>query len=317
MKRKMILAVVAAFVAASALAHEGEDHAQPPGQEAQAGPAGTVVLSDAAIQNLGIRTAKATLGPRAQSISVNGVVELLPERQAIVTSPATGRVAAIAVKIGERVEKGKVLLTVQPIFVGSSPVPIASPLSGHVTRQNVVLGQAITPDTGLMEIGDMSQVLVRGVLYETADVGKIKIGQTVRVSSPLIGTGSMAGVVQRVDSVFERDSRTFNVYALIDNAERKLLAHMYVLLSIDVSPPTDVLTVPSRAILGEDGAYFLFVRNGNIFERRNVKLGARFGPDREILEGVFPDEDVVIVGNYQLQFARSQAPAAKKDAGAR
>ena len=76
------------------------------------------------------------------------------------------------------------------------------------------------------------------------------------------------------------------------------------------------MTVPSRAILGEDGAYFVFVRNGNVFERRNVKLGVRFGPDREILEGVFPDEDVVIVGNYQLQFARSQAPA-KKDVGAR
>ncbi len=317
MKWKIISAIVTVFSVAAALAHEGEEHAEPPGQETQSGPAGTIVLSDAAIQNLGIRTAKAALGPRAQSISVNGVVELLPERQAIVTSPATGRVAAIAVKIGEKVEKGKVLLTVQPIFVGSSPVLIASPLGGHVTKQNVVLGQAITPDTALMEIGDMSQVLVRGVLYETADVGKIKVGQTVRVSSSLIGTGSIGGVVQRIDSVFERGSRTFNVYALIDNAERKLLAHMYVLLSIDISPPTDVLTVPSRAILGEDGAYFLFVRDRNVFERRNVKLGARFGVDREILEGVFPDEDVVIVGNYQLQFARSQAPAAKKDAGAR
>lgn len=319
MKRKIIMAIVlTAFAAGPAPAHEGEDHGEPPGQETQ-GPAGTVVLSDAAIQNLGIRTAKATLGPRAQSINVNGVVELLPERQAIVTPPASGTVAAISAKIGERVKKGQVLLTVKPIFVGSSLVPIHSPLSGYVTKQNVVLGQAVTSDTVLMEIGDTSQVLVRGVLYETADVGRIKLGQAVRVSSTLIGTGSLSGVVQRLDSAFERGSRTFNVYALIENAERKLLAHMYVLLSIDISPPTDVLTVPSRAILGEDGAYFLFVRNGNSFERRNLKIGARFGADREILEGVFPDEDIVIVGNYQLQFARSQAPApaSKKDAGAR
>lgn len=311
MKRKMILAVVAAFAAVSALAHEGEDHGQPPGQETQSGPAGTIVLSDAAIQNLGIRTAKAVLGPRAQAVNVNGVVELLPERQANITSPANGSIAFISVKIGQRVEKGQTLLTVKPLFVGSSLVAIPSPLSGYVTKQNVVLGQSITPETVLMEIGDTSQVLVRGVLYETTDVGKIKVGQAARVSSPLIGTESLAGVVQRLDSAFDRGSRTFNVYALFGNAERKLLAHMYVLLSINISPPTDVLTVPSRAILGEDGAHFLFVRSRNVFERRNVKLGARFGPDREILEGVFPDEDVVIVGNYQLQFARSQAPATK------
>lgn len=311
MKRTMTILAMAlvALWAPGASAHEGEEHAEPPGQDAQAGPAGTIVLSDAAIQNLGIRTAKATLGPRAQSLNVNGVVELLPERQAIITSPATGTVAAIAAKIGERVRKGQVLLTIRPIFVGSSPVPIYAPLNGHVAKQNVVLGQAITPETPLMEVGDTSQVLVRGVFYETVDVGKIKVGQTVHVSSQLIGAASLPGVVQRVDSAFERGSRTFNVYALIDNAERRLLAHMYVLLAVEISPPTDVLTVPSRAVLGEDGAYFLFVRNGNSFERRNVKLGARFGADREILEGVFPDEDVVIVGNYQLQFARSQAPA--------
>jgi len=89
---------------------------------------------------------------------------------------------------------------------------------------------------------------------------------------------------------------------------------MQVVLSVEVTEPADILTVPVKAILGESGEQFVFVRNGNEFERRSVKLGAKFGAEREVLEGVFPDEDVVIVGNYQLQFAKSAEP--KKDAAA-
>ncbi|HBR67956.1 MAG TPA: hypothetical protein DEA55_01095, partial [Rhodospirillaceae bacterium] len=76
----------------------------------------------------------------------------------------------------------------------------------------------------------------------------------------------------------------------------------------------DILTVPVKAILGDSGEQFVFVRSGNAFERRSVKLGAKFGAEREVLEGVFPDEEVVTVGNYQLQFAKSAE--AKKDAPA-
>jgi membrane fusion protein, heavy metal efflux system len=84
-----------------------------------------------------------------------------------------------------------------------------------------------------------------------------------------------------------------------------------VVLSIEITTPADILTVPVKAILGDSGEQFVFVRSGNDFERRSVKLGAKFGTDREVLEGVFPDEEVVTVGNYQLQFAKSSEP--KKD----
>ena len=159
-----------------------------------------------------------------------------------------------------------------------------------------------------MEIGDSSQVLVRGVMYETPDVAKVQVDQNVIVNSSLIGTTPLKGKVQRMDGAYDRGSRTLNVYALVENPDRRLLANMQVVLSIEVSEPVDILTVPVNAILGESGEQFVFVRNGNEFERRSVKLGAKFGAESEVLEGVFPDEDVVTVGNYQLQFAKSIEP---------
>lgn len=291
-----------------AIAHEGEDHAVAPGTDASAGIVSTVTLSDTAINNLGIQTIQAAISPRAATVDVNGIVEIPPERQAIINSNAAGRVSEIHIKVGEKVNKGQSLLTIQPIFVGSSPVSIPSPLAGFVTKQSVVLGQSVTPEAVLMEVGDPSEILVRGVMYETPEIAKIQVGQNVRVTSSLISGAPLTGTLQRMDGAYDRGSRTFNVYALVKNPERRLLANMQVVLSIEITTPADILTVPAKAILGDSGEQFVFVRNGNDFERRSVKLGAKFSTDREVLEGVFPEEEVVTVGNYQLQFAKSAAP---------
>lgn len=295
------------------LAHEGEDHAEAPGTEGGAGIVSMVTLSNTAINNLGIQTIQAAISPRAATVDVNGIVEIPPERQAIINSSAAGRVSEIHIKVGEKAAKGQKLLTIQPIFVGSSPVAITSPISGYVTRQSVVLGQSVTPESALMEVSDPSEVLVRGVMYETPDVAKIQVGQKVYVNSNLLGNTPLTGTVQRMDGAFDSGSRTFNVYALVQNPDRKLLANVQVRLAVEISSPADVLTVPMKAVLGESGEQFVFVRNGNEFERRSVKLGMRYGNDVEVLEGVFPDEDVVTVGNYQLQFAKPSEP--KKEEG--
>jgi len=73
-------------------------------------------------------------------------------------------------------------------------------------------------------------------------------------------------------------------------------------MTIALGAPTERLMIPKKAVLGENGAYFVFVRDGNNFERRVVVLGKKSGQEIEIIEGVLPDEAVVIQGNYQLQY---------------
>lgn len=298
-----ILLVPPAFADAG---HAGHDEA--PGSDSAAAVVAAVTLSDTAINNLGVQTIKAVISSRAATIDVNGIVEILPERQAIINSSATGRVSEIHIKVGEKVSAGQKLLTIQPIFVGSSPLVISSPITGYVTKQSVVIGQSVTPESVLMEVSDSSEVLVRGVMYETPEISKIQVGQKVYVSSNLLGSESLVGNVQRMDGAFDSGSRTFNVYALVQNPKRKLLANTQVQLAVEIASPAAVLTVPVKAVLGESGEQFVFVKNANEFERRSVKLGMRYGNDVEVLEGVLPDEDVVTVGNYQLQFAKPGTP---------
>jgi multidrug efflux pump subunit AcrA (membrane-fusion protein) len=61
---------------------------------------------------------------------------------------------------------------------------------------------------------------------------------------------------------------------------------------------------------------FVFVENEDgLFEKREVVAGIRSGNLVEILEGVLPDEKVVTVGNYQLQYLGAESTGGEDEHG--
>ena len=294
------LILFTAFVAAVAHAHEGHVHGPGETEAVQTGP---VVLSDEAIKNLGVQTAEATVAPLQRTIGMIGRIEGLPERLAKIAPRAEGRVAEILVKLGDRVTAGQPVLRFEPRTVGNPPVVLTSPIAGFVVRQEASLGQALNPDTVLMEVADYSQVLARGMTFESPDLSLIKPGQSATVRLDVFRDRTFQGKVQRLDVGLERESRTFEVYVLLENPELQLRPNMQASVSISIGDPQEVLAVPQRAVLGDLGNLFVFVRDGTSFERRNVVIGMKSGDQVEIVEGVLPGDNVVTEGHYQLQFA--------------
>lgn len=303
-----IWSIAVALAALSpAFAHEGHDHAPQPGDAAGSGP---VELSDAAIANLGVETAEATIVELQPSVQLVAQVEPLPEKVAQITPRFDGTVGEILVKLGESVKAGQPLLRLIPRTIGNPEVIVKSPLAGAVTKVNVTLGQAFAPDTVLLIIGDYSSVLARGIAYESAEILALKIGDPATLTVDVFPGHRFEGAIQRSDVGLESDSKTFEVYALIDNHEGKLRPNLLGQLSVATGKAQQVLAVPEKAILGDLGNLFAFVREGNTFEKRAVRLGIKSGGQVEILEGVFPGEQIVTRGNYQLQYASG---AAKKE----
>ena len=303
---RILVFLLALTLSTTAFAHAGHDHA--PGDEASGVPSTTITLADTTIRNLDIQTAPATLAPLGKALEMNATVEYLPEHYANITPRANGSITQLTAKLGDPVKKGQELFAFSPVFIGSVPVTLTSPIDGYVVKQYAVIGQSITPETVVMEIADTGQVLAKGITYSSADFGQIKVGQKVRVLA-VRNTPALPGIVQRLDVGSSKETRTFAVYALVDNPDHALFANTAVTLSLDAGEGQEALTVPVKAVLGELGNYFLFVREGNNFERRAVVLGQKTPERIEIIEGVLPDEQVVTVGNYQLQYAKSQAPA--------
>jgi membrane fusion protein, heavy metal efflux system len=309
----LVLAAVTLLSLPSVFGHAGEDHGPQVGNGA-AGVGGPVELSEAAIANLGVETTEAEIVELRQSVQLVAQVEALPENVAQITPRFDGTVGEILVKLGEPVKAGQPLLRVVPRTVGNPDVVLKSPLNGAVTAVKVTLGQAFTPDTVLMVVGDYAKVLARGTAYENREVLALKIGDPATLTVNVYPEHRFEGVIQRSDVGLEPDSKTFEIYALIDNHDGKLRPNLLGQLSVGVGKVQSVLALPENALLGDLGNLFVFVRDGNIFEKRPVHTGIRSGGRVEILEGVFPGEQVVTRGNYQIQFAPSAPPKKTEDA---
>jgi multidrug efflux pump subunit AcrA (membrane-fusion protein) len=290
-----------------------QSFAHEPAQETSSGPLSEIVLTQTMISNLGIKTVPAEKENVSNSVDLVANIDYLPEKQAVVSAGAEGTITKILVSAGQKVEKNQDVLIMQPRFLGNPAIHIKAPMTGYITEQNILIGQAVSVGQPLIRIADISQVLVRGFAYEGVAQSGFGIGQDVSLTTPSLPEDVFTGKVRNIDATLQAGTRTRAIDAIVENPDGKLLANMQARLSIKVGDVRPALTVPQRAILGEAGNYFLYVQNGDHFYRRDLKLGQKFGYMREVIEGLSPNEDVVVIGNYQLQFIAPANDAHKDD----
>jgi multidrug efflux pump subunit AcrA (membrane-fusion protein) len=71
---------------------------------------------------------------------------------------------------------------------------------------------------------------------------------------------------------------------------------------MDAGTPSEALTVPSEAVLDNEGQKIVYVLlSGETFQRRTVTVGDEYGDRVAILSGLEPGDRVVTQGAYQLK----------------
>lgn len=308
----IVYSLTAIFLASPALAHEGHDDTA--ALEGPSGPAGGALsLSEDSIANLGILTAAAQLKLLPEVLSMPGVVSLPPEKRAFITVRFNGVVTEIRTKVGEQVRKGQVLVVAEPSLASDQLITLKSPIDGIVIQQNAVVGQPVALETILVEVADLREVLVEGSVYETPALARLQPGQKATAEIGIYAGKTFEGVVEKIDPGPSAESRALHVYARFENSRGELKPNLRGTLAVQIAggeKPTVV--VPAAAVLENNGVSFVFVRAGDHFERREVRLGRKSGAEVEIARGVFPDEEVVTQGNYQLQYLKPEAPHQEK-----
>ena len=292
-----------AFIAFISPVYAGPGHDHGEGAFAGGtGPATHFDLTDQQMSNLDIQSAKAEFLAMQNTIDMLAFTELLPERTAAVSPHFEGKIVNITVKVGEKVKKGQPLVSLQPVNVGSQRVTLYATIDGFVMQLDAGLGEIIPTGGNIMHIGDPTEMLVRGVAYETPDIGSIEVEQNVEVHLDVDPDRHIDGKVQRINRVIDPESRTFSVFALIDTPEGDIQPGLQGTMEIFTGNDTPVLAVPKRAVLGELGSYFVYVIKDQEVEKRDVTVGTKSGHHSEIKSGLFPNERVVTNGNYQLQY---------------
>jgi len=259
-----------------------------------------VQISEISQKSIGLKLVNADFRPIEKVLQINGIVKAEPNKIADITSRIDGRIERIYVNLGDKVKKGQKLVSILPRQIGTPPlVSIKTPLKGIVVERNALLGGTVETNKTLFKIADLSGVIVEGELYES-DVTKVKLGQNARIKLDAYPNKVFNGKVTFVASILDPIKRSLHLWVSVENNEGLLKPGLFANVTLILDQSDEVITVPVEAIIEDGVEKFVFVKNGNLFTRQDVLTGASDDRYTEIIDGLYPGDEVVTDGNRQI-----------------
>jgi HlyD family secretion protein len=226
---------------------------------------------------------------------------------------------------------------------------IVSPIDGVVTRLNAKVGEMVVtgmmnnPGTKILEIGDLSQMILVARVDE-ADVSKLEVGQKARIHVDAYPNREFTGTVHTIalsSDMTAQETKYYKTEILLERDGGKLHSGLTANMDIETRKNTGVIAVPSQAVMTREiDSLPLDIRDTSpqvdktktyatvVFRYRGgkavitpVKIGSG-NLTQTILEAGVRSGDKVIVGPYkeleklghdQAVKDERETPAPKKD----
>ncbi len=265
---------------------------------------------DAAIATQsGLRTAPVGPGVIRDEHDVQGLLVPIDARNAHVVARFPGAVRAVKVAVGDRVAAGQTLAVIES-NVSLSNYAVAAPLAGTVLARNVAVGDR-AGDNPLFEIADLSILWVDIHLFG-ADAEHLRAGLPVEV----IRLSDNAQAKTRIEQVLPgmaTASQSTVARALVKNTDGNWRPGASVRVRVSVSESSAERVVPLDALQSLHGRDVVFVREGQNYEARAIKLGRRDGHHAEVLDGVSVGDEIVVAQSYLIKADIEKSSAADSD----
>lgn len=183
---------------------------------------------------------------------------------------------------------------------------IKAPFAGTISRRSVDKGAFVPAATGggagqaaLFILTDAATVRIQAALPEF-EAGLVAIGQSIVVSTESTGSKTFETKVVRIAGVLDASSKTMQIEADVANPSGSLKPGMFasVKLGIDTHKATPLL--PLTAIIMEKAVATAYVNDNGKARRRVLKAGFNDGTNLEVLDGLKPTDDVLVVGSATL-----------------
>ena len=178
---------------------------------------------------------------------------------------------------------------------------VRSPANGLVLEKTAVEGMRFMPGEPLYQIADLSTVWLTAEVFEQ-DLSTVHEGQSAKVTLAAYPGIEFTGKVAFIYPTVSRDTRTAKVRIEMANLDGRLKTDMYATVEIAAPLTADaVVAVPESAVLNSGMRQAVLIDRGEgRFEPREVTLGARADGYYQILNGVQPDEKVVVGANFLI-----------------
>ncbi|UCE60165.1 MAG: efflux RND transporter periplasmic adaptor subunit [Phycisphaerales bacterium] len=181
---------------------------------------------------------------------------------------------------------------------------IRAPFTGYVTARLTEVGEWIDAGGPVVEMIDLSTVLVRVDAPESA-LPYIKVGEKVRVQVDALKQ-SFDGRVKHVIRQADDSARTFPIEIEVDNSGQLLAGGMFARATVSAGPSSNVIAVPKDAIVERDGVANVAMvvpgeHGGMVGFLVGVTVGADVGDWIAVTSGTIqPGFQVVTRGNENI-----------------
>jgi RND family efflux transporter MFP subunit len=125
------------------------------------------------------------------------------------------------------------------------------------------------------------------------DAPLVDIGDRAVVRTQSLPGREFAGAVTRTSWSLDAATRTLHTEVDIPNPEATLRPGMYAVVSIDLAVHENALTVPTTALVEQDGGSWCFAIENGKAVRKAVTPGLKSANEVEIVSGLKEDDMVV------------------------
>lgn len=263
------------------------DHAEAEGVE----------LTDEMVQKLGIQIREAKGGTIARSSVFPAEIKLNRDRTAAVSARYASIVRQIFAEIGDAVQKGDVLASLEnreTLAVYS----ISAPLDGIVISKNLSVGESADVERVLFEIADLSSVWADISIFPKYQ-HLLHKGMSVKF---IAHDGHTAqGIVKYISPIISHETRTFTARCVLEGADEDFTPGAFVRARINTETVNVPMMVEREAVQMLEGEPVLFVPGAHGFQTLEVELGLADDQHVEIKRGLKPGDRYVAVGAFVLK----------------
>ena len=175
-----------------------------------------------------------------------------------------------------------------------------APSSGYISKKFTEVGQNMAPAQPVAMLVDIRQVKVKISVPED-EIARVRLGQTLRFTVSSLPGKSFTARVTEKGVAADPITRSYEVKALADNADRKLLPGMVCDVYVQQASPTAAFTLPANIIqIDVDNRPFVWTVVGGVARKTSVMLGESVGDNVQIVGGLSSKDRIIVEGQQKV-----------------
>lgn len=173
---------------------------------------------------------------------------------------------------------------------------INAPFGGTVSARKVDPGaySAAGGDT-LLQLIDASTLRLQVPVVEMETMF-LKPGEQVEARVDALGGATVRSTISRISGALDPATRTMLIEADFKNENGRLRPGMFATARIAVEQHDNALLIPVSGLVKEKAGSFVFKHVGGKAQKTAIKTGFNDGVKVEVLDGVGPEDRILLVG---------------------